>query len=164
MNECPYIGTDADRANHHWPTARAAALTRDNHRCTICGTDGHPDWEPFARLLLHLIPEPICSSFPVWRERQWPRVWESADRSLRASLRRSYEGHQARLARPHEQVRRELDQALSRFSLEVHHVEPCRGRHGRDGCWHHLSNLRTLCAEDHAALTAGRSRQLLLTG
>lgn len=163
MTTCALRHTDADRANHHWLTARQAALARDGHRCTICGTAGHPEWEPFARLLLGVTVRPIPSTFPEWRERQWPGVWESADAKLRSSLRNAYKGHLARLDEPFAEIERELDQARARLALEVHHVRPCGGRHDQDGCWHHLSNLRTLCAQDHAALTHGRSRNVLLS-
>lgn len=159
MNECPLTGTASDRANHHWPTARAAALRRDGYRCTVCGTDGSPDWLPWARLLLAILRPPAPASFKVWRDRQWPDVWESADAALRESLRRAYDAHRARLALPHETVAREAAEAAQRYRLEVHHVRPVGGRHSIDGCHHHLSGLRTLCHQCHVG--AGRGRLLL---
>lgn len=40
------------------------------------------------------------------------------------------------------------------LKLEVDHIEACLGRHSKQGCWHHQSNLRTLCVNCHKGVTA----------
>lgn len=155
VNQCPLTGTELDRVNHHWPAARAAALQRDGARCTVCGSDGAPDWLGWARLLLAILRPPTASSFAAWRDRQWPDIWESADPALRESLRRAYDAHRARLGLPHEAVAREAAEAEQRYRLEVHHLRPAGGRHSVDGCHHHLANLRTLCHQCHLGAERG---------
>lgn len=39
-------------------------------------------------------------------------------------------------------------------AIEVNHIEPCRGKHSKFGCWHHLSNLEGLCRPCHLEVTA----------
>jgi 5-methylcytosine-specific restriction endonuclease McrA len=41
-----------------------------------------------------------------------------------------------------------------RTFLEVHHLEPVKGRHGQVGCHHHLDGLVTLCRDCHVAAHA----------
>jgi 5-methylcytosine-specific restriction endonuclease McrA len=44
--------------------------------------------------------------------------------------------------------------------LEVHHVEPRRGRGYRSGCHHHVDMLETLCYACHVAETNAQRRGL----
>jgi 5-methylcytosine-specific restriction endonuclease McrA len=44
-------------------------------------------------------------------------------------------------------------QCGSKEHLEVNHIVPCLGKHHEAGCWHHLSNLETLCHEHHVVVT-----------
>lgn len=37
--------------------------------------------------------------------------------------------------------------------LEVNHIVPCLGKHNEVGCWHHQSNLETVCSECHKDIT-----------
>lgn len=41
----------------------------------------------------------------------------------------------------------------SKNKLEVNHIKPCLGKHGKKGCWHHIDNLETLCHECHVQVT-----------
>lgn len=36
---------------------------------------------------------------------------------------------------------------------EVNHITPILGRHGQNGCWHHLDGLEVLCRECHQDIT-----------
>jgi 5-methylcytosine-specific restriction endonuclease McrA len=44
-------------------------------------------------------------------------------------------------------------------TMEVHHVEPRRGRGYAAGCHHHLDMLETLCRPCHVAMTNAQRRQ-----
>lgn len=37
--------------------------------------------------------------------------------------------------------------------VEVNHIVPCKGKHGKWGCWHHSDNLEVLCIPCHKIKT-----------
>lgn len=39
------------------------------------------------------------------------------------------------------------------MGLEVNHIEPILGRHGQNGCHHHLEGIETLCHACHVTET-----------
>ncbi len=41
----------------------------------------------------------------------------------------------------------------SKYKLEVNHIKPCLGAHGRRSCKHHIENLETLCHDCHLEVT-----------
>jgi 5-methylcytosine-specific restriction endonuclease McrA len=51
----------------------------------------------------------------------------------------------------------------SKQKLEVNHIKPCLGKHGKKGCWHHISNLETLCHECHLVVTSEQRKSGKLT-
>lgn len=38
-------------------------------------------------------------------------------------------------------------------NLQVNHITPILGKHGKTGCWHHLDGLETLCHACHVNAT-----------
>ena len=44
--------------------------------------------------------------------------------------------------------------------MEVNHRVPCRGKHGKLSCDHHLENLETLCPSCHSAHTRAIGRDV----
>jgi 5-methylcytosine-specific restriction endonuclease McrA len=46
--------------------------------------------------------------------------------------------------------------------LEVNHKTPVLGKHGKNGCWHHLDGLETLCRDCHLKETADQHKAGLL--
>lgn len=41
-------------------------------------------------------------------------------------------------------------------AMEVNHRQPVMGRHAKNGCWHHLDGVETLCHPCHLAETAAQ--------
>jgi hypothetical protein len=67
---CSNLCEDTYRANHWWDQARAAALARDDHRCTTCGVG--PDTIQVARLFIRaFIPMGPVEAAELWHSDQW---------------------------------------------------------------------------------------------
>jgi 5-methylcytosine-specific restriction endonuclease McrA len=47
-------------------------------------------------------------------------------------------------------------------NLEINHIIPVLGKHNKHGCWHHLTNLETLCHKCHLIVTKQQWEQGLL--
>ncbi len=42
--------------------------------------------------------------------------------------------------------------------LEVNHKKPVLGKHSKQGCWHHVSKLETLCHDCHVEVTKAQRK------
>lgn len=142
--------------NHSWTDARRAALERDRHRCTRCGSDGQ---EPaHAVRLIAALTRSHPDGLRVWME----SGTEAAALAVVVRLARLH--HRLRsvpgLHAYVEELKAQSPLAQSwaafrrRHRLEVNHIVPRRGRGYGTGCWNHASNLETLCHNCHLTVTA----------
>lgn len=46
--------------------------------------------------------------------------------------------------------------------IQVNHIVPCKGQHGKWGCHHHSDNLEVLCKPCHLVATAKQREQGLI--
>jgi 5-methylcytosine-specific restriction endonuclease McrA len=67
---CATACEDEYRTNHWWDLARHAVLSRDDHRCRVCGLG--PDTVTVAKLTLRaLIPMSPVEAARLWRTEAW---------------------------------------------------------------------------------------------
>lgn len=74
---CSRECVDEWQANHDWSSARAAALERDGHRCTVCESDGLAPVEPWGWFVLALS-----------RSKRWAPTYREAHELLIAEHRK----------------------------------------------------------------------------